>query len=53
MQYYLNVKLFTILILHALILQGGDNIEILPNPSYYCFKELLPTVKLMAYIKLA
>ena len=26
--------MFAILILQALILQGGDNIEILPNPTY-------------------
>ena len=33
MQYYWNMKMFAILILQALILQGGDNIEILPNPT--------------------
>ena len=27
------MKMFVILILQALILQGGDNIEILPNPT--------------------
>ena len=30
--------MFAILILQALILQGGDNIEILPNPSVYSYR---------------
>ena len=33
MQYYGSVKMFAILILQALILQGGDNTVILPNPN--------------------
>ena len=33
--FYWNVKVFAILILQALILQGDNNIEILPNPSLY------------------
>ena len=28
-------NMFAMLILHALILHSGDNIEILPNPSMY------------------
>ena len=32
MQYW-NMEMFAILILQALILQGGNNTEILPNPS--------------------
>ena len=33
MRYYWNVKILAILILQAQILQDGDKIEILPNPS--------------------
>ena len=38
MWYYWKVKMFVILILQPLILQGGDNIEILPNPTLHRFK---------------
>ena len=34
MRYYWNAKMLAILILQTLILQDGDNIEILPNPSW-------------------